>query len=407
MAVNTPSALSNIRVLEIALGVNTPYAGTVLGEFGAEVIKIEQRAGDPGRTNTTWAGVRQDLAPGRTCIYEHTNTNKRGMTINLKHPKGKEVFHRLIERSDVFLNAYRPRTAKSLGVDYETLSKLNPRLIYGVSSAYGQQGPDGGVAGFDYTGMARSGFMFTIGTPEMPPMTSSGVIVDTMGATLLALGVLVALEAREQTGIGQRVDSSLLLGGMQLARFDIYTALNIGEQYERFDRKRAHNALWNYYQCKDDEWLMLAMPFPDPFWPKVCDILGIPDLGRDPRYLTFEQRFDHREVLVTALDQAFLKRDRKEWLGLLKEADCSFSTVAHIADLSKDEQATANGYVFQYDHPSLGKMWAAGPPAKLSRTPATFRIPAPLLGEHNKEVLTQVCGYSEKDAEELQRVGAV
>jgi crotonobetainyl-CoA:carnitine CoA-transferase CaiB-like acyl-CoA transferase len=405
--VTTPAALSGIRVLEMGIGVNTPYAGTILAEYGAEVIRIEPPGADGGRSTVTWAGVPQLLGENRSAIYEHTNTNKKGITLNLKHPRAKELFYMLARQSDVVLTAYRTRTARALGIDYETLAGLNPRLIYGVSSAYGQEGPDAGVPGYDYTGLARSGLMFTMGEPDMPPLVTSAVMADTMGATLLAVGVLTALEAREQSGVGQRVDTSLLMAGIHLLRFDIYTALNMGAPYERFDRARVFNPLWNYYRCADDRWVMLAMPFPDQFWGQVCDLLGLPELAADPRYATFEQREHEAAALVPAFDAAFLKKPRAEWLALFREADLAYAPVARITDLPDDPQVMANGYLTEFDHPELGRQLVPGSPVRLSETPATLHAPAPLVGEHTDELLTRLCGCSADELERLRREGAL
>jgi formyl-CoA transferase len=405
--VTTPAALSGIRVLEMGIGVNTPYAGTILAEYGAEVIRIEPPGSDAGRATPTWAGVPQLIGAQRSAIYEHTNTNKLGITLNLKHPRARDLFHDLVGQSDIVLTAYRAHTARALGADYETLSRLNPRLIYGVSSAYGQEGPDAGVPGYDYTGLARSGLMFTIGEPDMPPLVTSAVMADTMGATLLAVGVLTALEAREQSGVGQRVDTSLLMAGLHLLRFDIYTALNIGKPYERFNRRAAYNPLWNYYRCADDEWVMLAMPFPDEFWGPVCEILGLPELAADPRYATFEQRERDGETLVPAFDAAFAKRPRAEWLAQFREADFAYAPVARIADLAGDPQALANGYITEFDHPEIGRQLVPGSPVRLSETPATLRAPAPLLGEHTDEVLGRLCSCTAEELAHLRREGAL
>jgi formyl-CoA transferase len=402
-----PLALEHIRVLDLGFAVNTPYASTILADYGADVIKIEETAGHAQRATLSWAGANQKLNVDRSVMFEHTNTNKRSLPLDLKNPKGREILHRLVEHSDVLINSYRQKTVKKLGVDYETLSRVNPRLIYGVSSAYGQEGPDAGQAGFDYTGIARSGLMFTMGEPQMPPQISTGVICDTTGGTLLALGILLALQARRRTGLGQRVDTSLMMAGIHLERYSVYTAMLFGKQYERFDRARPPNPLWNYYRCADDRWIMLANPQPDRYWGPACEILGLPELAADPRYATFEGRDADREALVRAFDEAFAKRPRAEWEPLLKTADIAYAPVNRLEDLGQDPQIVANRYVVEYDHPDLGRQLVPGPPAQLSKTPATIRMPAPHLGQHTEEILTEVCGYSWDDVAEFRALGVV
>jgi formyl-CoA transferase len=400
-------ALDHIRVLDCGFAVNTPYASTILADYGADVIKVEEAGGQATRGTLSWAGVNQKLNADRSVMFEHTNTNKRSLPLNLKHPKGREILHRLVERSDVLINSFRQKTVKKLGLDYETLSRVNSRLIYGVSSAYGQEGPDAGQAGFDYTGIARSGLMFTMGEPDSPPLISTGVICDTTGGTLLALGILLALQARRRTGQGQRVDTSLLMAGIHLERYSVYTALLFGKPYERFDRARAPNPLWNYYRCADDRWIMLANPQPDRYWGPACAILGLPELGRDPRYATIALREPHREALIRAFDEAFAKRPRGEWEPLLKEADIAYAPVNRLEELAGDPQVMANRYLVEYDHPDVGRQLVPGAPAQLSQTPASIRMPAPHLGQHTEEILTEVCGYSWDDVAEFRALGAV
>ena len=403
--VSDNSALSNTRVLEFAVGSNAAYAGAILAQFGAEVIKIEA----PGPiTERLSPGLNEKLAPGRTSVYEHTNANKSGVSLNLKNSRGQLALQKLVEASDVLITGQRSETLKTLGLDYASVSKWNPNIIYASSNAYGTEGPDSDQGGFDPTAMARSGLMFGIGEPGMPPLLSNAGWVATMGGTLLAIGILCALEARDQLTIGQRVETSLLGACIHLARFDIYTAISIGTPYERLERARAHNPLWNYYLCQDGEWIILAMPWPDPvYWPLVCHTLGLESLITDPRCGDAQSRYQHREPLVAAFDGAFLTKPRIEWIAIFKKAGVVSAPVNHIADLATDQQVMVNGYLMEYEHPNLGRQLVPGPPVKLSETPASNPSPAPLPGQDSEAVLTKLCGYTKSDVEELRRLGVV
>lgn len=389
--------LSGIRVLELTGFMQGPVACSMLGDLGADVIKIESRTGDPIRGITRWTGVPVTMPQGRNFFFEHHNRNKRSLTVDLKRPEGRDIVYRLVERSDVFVQAFRRRAARSLGMDYETLSRHNPRLIYASASASGPKGPDNEEAGFDYTALARSGMMTALGEPGMPPLAPLPGYADQMGATTLAYGILAALVARERLGIGQELDVSLLGSMVHLQRLMVSAAFMLGTEFPKHERARAYNPLWNHYRCRDDKWLAVAMAEPDKFWHGFCQALSMGHLERDAKYQYARRREENCAELIAILDGIFATRGRQEWLDILKGHGVIATPVNSFLDLVNDPQLTANDYVISYDHPVLGRVTTGGFPVQFGKTPASVRMAPPALGQHNEEVLLDVAGYSREE----------
>ena len=385
--------LDGIRIVDWTIWQQGPVATMMLGDLGAEVIKIEERVGgDPGRGVMQIAGAKTGA---RNYYFEANNRHKKSITLDLKKPEAKQVVYRLVERSDVFVQNYRKGVAAKLGLDYATLSRHNPKLIYASASGYGPHGPDSGEPSFDYMGLARSGVMTAVGEPDMDPMNVTGGIADQMGAIMLAHGITVALLARERLGVGQEVDTSHLGSMMALQGLNLACRLTLGKEFKRFYRSKAINPLWNHYKCRDDKWLCLAMPQADRYWADFCATLGIPELEHDPRFATMKVRGRHAEELIAIVDGIFASKPRDEWMRILKEGgDFIFTLVNGVSDLPDDPQMHANDYIVDYEHPGWGKTQIVGAPVILSETPADPKAPAPEFGEHTEQVLVDVLGYS-------------
>ena len=389
-----PMPLEGIRVIDWTIWQQGPVASVMLGDLGADVIKIEERVGgDPGRGILKAQGL--DLRDRPNFYFEANNRNKRSLTVDLKKPEGVAIVQRLAERADVFVQNFRKGVAGRLGLDAATLRARNPRLVYASASGYGPEGPESGAPSFDYLGLARSGIMYSCGEPDDEPLAIAGGIADQMGAIMLAYGVVTALLARERTGRGQEVDASHLGSMAWLQGLGLSARLMLGRALPRQPRRFATNPLWNHYRCADDRWLALSMLQPDRYWERFCAVLEIPEAAADPRFKTMLDRMMNAGECIALLDQVFARRPRAEWLRRLASGgDFIYSIINSVDDLPDDPQMQANGYVTAFEHPAFGPTPVVGLPVRLSDTPGSIRLPAPEFGQHTEEILTEVLGYS-------------
>jgi crotonobetainyl-CoA:carnitine CoA-transferase CaiB-like acyl-CoA transferase len=398
-----PMPLDGIRVIDWTIWQQGPIACTMLGDLGAEVIKVEQRdSGDPGRSLTQLWG--KSLAERPNFYFEANNRNKKGITLDLKTEGGKQVIYDLVAKSDVFVQNFRKGVAGRLRLDYATLREHNPRLIYASASGYGPQGPESGEPSFDHLGLARSGIMFAAGEPEMPPLAVTGGIADQMGGVMLAYGVMAALVARERYGMGQEVDASHLGSMTWLQGLSVSCKLMAGFSFLRTHRASAGNPLWNHYQCEDGKWIALAMLQSDRYWPDLTRAIGRPELATDERFRDGQGRAHNAEAAIAILDQVFATRTREKWIAHLSESegDFIFTIVNSVEELPEDPQIRANDYVVDFDHPQHGETQVLGLPVQLSETPGSVRLAAPELGQHTEEVLLEVLGYDWDQIGELR-----
>ena len=385
--------LDGIRVIDWTIWQQGPVATTMLGDLGADVIKIEERVGgDPGRGIVSMSGV--DMGERPNFYFEANNRNKRGLTLDLKQPEAVEIVQKLVAGADVFVQNFRKGVAGRLHLDYESLRAHNDKLIYASATGYGPEGPDSADPSFDQLGLARSGIMLAAGEPEMPPLAVAGGVADQMGAIMLAYGVLAALLARERTGVGQKVDASHLGSMMMLQGLSVSARLMMGFALPRTPRSRAGNPLWNHYRCQDDQWLSLGMLQPDRYWADFCRALGRPEVSSDERFADMRSRSQNAEAAVALLDEIFVSKPRAEWLKILRESegDFIFTLVNSVNDLPDDPQVQANDYVIDFEHPQHGTIQMLGMPVGLSETPGRVRSPAPEFGQHSEEILLDL-GY--------------
>jgi crotonobetainyl-CoA:carnitine CoA-transferase CaiB-like acyl-CoA transferase len=399
--------LDGIRVIDWTIWQQGPVSAVMLGDLGADVIKVEERVGgDPGRGVLRAQGI--DLSDRPNFYFEANNRNKRSLTVDLKKPEGVEIIRRLADGADVFVQNFRQGVAARLGLDAKTLRARNPRLVYGSATGYGPLGPDSGDPSFDYLGLARSGIMLSAGEPDDEPLAIAGGIADQMGAVMLAYGILAALLAREKTGRGQEVDASHLGSMAWLQGLGLSARLMLGRALPRTPRKYATNPLWNHYKCADGEWIALAMLQADRYWPSFCRALDVPDAENDPRFKTMLDRMMNAGDCVALLDATFATRPRAEWLERLRRGgDFIFSVVNSVDQLPDDTQVQANQYVTTYEHPSFGPTQVMGMPVGLSETPGTLRLPAPEFGQHTEEILTGLLGYSWEDVGRLREAEVI
>ncbi len=398
--------LDGIKVLEWGIFHAGPGASAILGDLGAEIVKIEQRGvGDPVRRRDRYGHTHLDLPGGSNLFFEGANRNKKSIALDLSQDKGKRLVYRLVPHFDVFVTNIRRRTVEKMNMTYSTLSAINPSLIYVSVSCYGPEGPDRDSGGFDFQGQARAGIMYSVGRDGWPPLALHFAIVDQGAAIVTSQATLAALVQRQRTGRGQHVETSVLGSALYLAYFNYLYGLWFRKDMLRHDRADTDPAR-NYYQGADGEWLMLTL-MTDADWVRFCRAIGRPDLAEDPRFSTEDSRVEVAPVeVISTLDSVFATRSRDEWLALLKEHDIFACAVNRTSVLESDPQIRAN-YLDEIHHPNLGRVPIPGFPARFSNAQAGTRKTAPKLGEDTDQVLRDLLGCTPEELEELRSEGVI
>jgi crotonobetainyl-CoA:carnitine CoA-transferase CaiB-like acyl-CoA transferase len=402
-------ALDGIRVIDCGVVQLGPTAGTLLGDLGADVIKVEPPVtGEMGRGIEILAGAASRIQTGGS-HFEAWNRNKRGMTIDLKKSSGRDIFYKLVATADVILNNWRKGVAEELNVDYQTIRKHNRNIIYAYASPWGLKGADSDDQAMDFAAIARSGMAYQVGKPDDPPLIFVSGYADTTAAIILVQAILAALLVRERTGVAQMVDTSLL-GSMVagLERLPVNSRVHSGMEMPRRDRTKMGNPLWNYYKCSDDKWIALAMLAADRYWSSFCKALDITEYENDPRFSDIEVRSqeENSKQLIEILDGVFATGTQDEWLRKMKEHRLICTRIQTISDLLSDPQVVENEYIMEYEHPAYGRIKTVGFPWHFSETPPRLRLPAPQLGEHTEQILLEL-GYTWNDIEKFKEQEAI
>jgi len=400
-------ALEGIRVLDVSEAGLAPVCCRILADMGAEVIKVERTGG--GDQTRGLLKISGDVpVHDINYVFEFYNFNKKGITLDLKQPEGREILHKLVAKADVFVCNFRPHALKSLELEYETLSKINPRLIYMHLSGYGLHGPERDTGAYDFVGYwARSGVMASLGEPGTPlPFQVPGFGDNTTGM-YAACAILMALFHRERTGEGQEVCVSLVGGGIWSMGIVLSSVLATGLEYPRVSRTCQSNPIFNSYECADGRWLQLACIQGDRYWHGVCRALELGELEADPRFATHRQRMENNVVLIARLDKVFKSRPQAEWAERLGREDIIWTRVKTPAEIAVDPTPWANGYFQEIDHPAGKKLKVILPPWQFSRTPPTIRSTAPEYGQHTEEVLTGLLGLSWEEISALKDKGVI
>ncbi|MCB2190529.1 MAG: CoA transferase [Deltaproteobacteria bacterium] len=392
--------LEGVKVLELSIFQQGPVAGMRLGDLGADVIKIEAPSGDPARFFMRIIGAMTGLK-GPNYYFEHCNRNKRAMVLDMKKPEGLEVFFKLIDQVDVFVNNLSIDAPRRMGIGPEVLLERNPRLIYAHASGWGRQGPDAEALSFDYTGIGRSGLMMAGGEAGSPPTYMLPGIGDEMGGLVCAWAVCAALYAREKTGKGQVVDTSLMGSVVANLGFIMAAPAILGQEFPRETRAKAGNPMYNHYRCADDKWLAIAHLQPERYWTKLLGALDLLELENDPRFDSVETRSQNAAALVAQFDEKFAQKTRDEWLTILEENSCIATPIQAPMEVVADPQVVANNYILEREAPEQGPERTTGFPWSFSDTPASYRRQAPELGQHTDEVLKEA-GYSEEQIAKLR-----
>ncbi len=380
----------------------------MLGDLGADVIKIEQPlVGDPERGLTRLGRVAA-TEPGnrdmeRKLSYAAVNRSKKCIVVDVTKPKGREIVYRLVPKCDVFLQNFRQGARERAKLDYETLSKYNPKLIYCNVSGYGPEGAESWRRGNDYIGQARSGWMTNVLGPKGEPVTLGKAYVDHMGSIFAAYGILAALLVRERLGIGQEIDTSLLGGTVALQHYRLAYTWFYNQEMLEWNRTEVTNPLNNIYKCQDGKWICFGVLASNIVWPDFCKAAGIQNLEKDPRFEDPDKRAENCQALIDILDKVFVTKTCQEWAQIFdKYHRIMFSPVNGGMDVLNDPQMLDNKYVIEYEQAPFGKMKAAGHPVRFRKTPASVQMPAPEFGQHTEEVLVELGGYSWDEIAQLK-----
>jgi crotonobetainyl-CoA:carnitine CoA-transferase CaiB-like acyl-CoA transferase len=387
----SPTALEGIRVLDVTQVMAGPFCAMQLCDMGADVIKVEPPDGDSTRR---MAGAAGTDSPG----FNAVNRGKRGIVLDLKSAAGQGAFRRLLHRTDVLIENYRPGVMRSFGLDYASLAAEHPALIYASISGYGQTGPDASKGGFDLIAQGVSGLMSVTGEPGRPP-AKVGVPLTDLGAALFALSaVLAALHYRSRTGRGQHIDTSLVEAGI---------ALSVWESAEYFAEGvipgplgSAHRMFAPYQAIRCADGYITLGSANDRLFVRLCALLGHPEWATEPDHANATLRVRNRVALAERIERITAGDTRQHWLARLDAAGIPCGPINNYAEAFADPQIRARKMVVEIEHPTLGRVQTPGSPIKMSETPPVVARPAPLLGEHTREVLQEV-GYSDTEISTL------
>ena len=375
--------LSGLRVLDLSQVMAGPFCAMLLGDMGADVIKVEPPAGGDQNRRSMGFRTKGTDSPGFLAL----NRNKRSVALNLKTPAGRDVFLRLADTADVLIENNRPGVTARLGIDYGSLAPRNQRLIYASISGFGQTGPWSRRPGFDLIAQAMSGIISAMGLPGLPPV-KSGISVGDLGAGLFtAYGVLSAVIGRERTGRGQHLDASLFEAALGLSVWEATEYWATGRSPQPLGTANRMSAPYQAVRAADG-WLVIGAAN-QKLWLLLCEVLERPDLSADPRFADNQARMQHCAALLDALEPAFRTRTVDDWVEALLAAGVPAGPILDYAAALGSEHARARNMVQEIEHPVEGRIRTLGFPVKLSGTPQSIRRPPPLLGEHTEEVLRE------------------
>lgn len=402
-------ALEGIKILDLAHLPPGALCTMILGDLGADVIKIEAPAGADGRgagVNASLSGVERD----KQAAFDALNRNKRSIGLNLRSENGCQIFYRLAQTTDVIVEGFRPGVVKRLGVDYEAIKTINPRVIYCSLSGYGQDGPYSSLPGHDVNYISIAGALGLLGTSDGPPIVPLNLLADFAGASLHGvIGILSALVARDKTGVGQYVDIAYTDGVMSLLTWFISNYFSSGAMFKKGETW-LHGAYPYYgvYEAKDGKYVSLGCVEPW-FWENLCRALGKEEYipyHVSPEHFLHKPEGEKWEEISSSLKQVFLTKTRDEWFEFLTQKDVPVGKVYTLDEVFRDPQVLHRQMVVEIEHPTLGKVKQAGIAIKLSETPGKIRRLSPLFGEHTEEILMGL-GYTQTQISELHQAKVI
>ena len=400
---NSKGPLEGIKVLEIGGMHTAPMCGMVLADLGVEVIKVEQPEGELVR----YAGpFLEGKPPQETSTYFLSiNRNKKGITINMRHPEGQEIFRDLAAKVDVLIQNFKPGTMARWRVGYDDIKRLNPKIVYISISMFGQYGPYHKRPGFDPLAQAMGGIMYVTGMPGEMPLRTGNAIVDNSTGWMAAIGALSALLYRKETGKGQHVDISLLDNTVYMSDFGLMAAAHTNYHWVRNGNRHPSVSPFNTYQTKDGYIFIIIGP--DSHWAKFCRIMGREDLIADPRCKTVRDRGANAEMIDQLTAQWAKGKTVEEIMNIFLENEIPAAPIWSHKDILTNEHVQERGMVAEVDHPAAGRVKLQGIPWKHSLTPGKVRTPAPTLGQHTTEILTNWLGYDQEMISSLKERRAI
>ena len=403
-------SLSHLRVLDLSRVLAGPWAGQILGDLGAEVIKIERpKSGDDTRS---WGPPYLQGADGNVDLSAYfltANRNKQSLAVDIAHPEGQELIRKLVAESDVILENFKVGGLKRYGLDYDSLKRINPKLIYCSITGFGQDGPYANRPGYDFLIQAMGGLMSITGQPDgepgAGPMKVGVALTDIMTGLYATIGVLAALSHRDRTGEGQYVEAALLDVQVACLANQAMNYLTTGQAPGRMGN--AHPNIVPYQDFPTADGNMVLTVGNDEQFARLCDLLGHPEWASDERFATNRARVANRKELIPRLRQATVMRSTQEWVQILERSGVPCGPVNTLDQVFEDPQVLARGMKQSVQHPSLGDVPTVGNPIRLKLTPVSYRTAPPLLGEQSKQVLETIVGLSSGEIESLRERGIV
>jgi formyl-CoA transferase/CoA:oxalate CoA-transferase len=389
--------LDGITVLDLTRVLSGPYCTMLLGDMGARVIKIEQ----PGKGDDT-RGWGPPFVDGESAYFLSINRNKESVALDFKRPGGRPILDRLIAKSDILVENFRPGTLAKLGLDYQTLAARHPRLVYCSISGFGHTGPRSAEAGYDAVMQAEGGLMSITGAADGPPYRLGVAIADIVSGMFAAQGVALALFARERTGRGQEVDIGMLDSVAALLTYQAAIYFATGSAPTRMGNRHPTIVPYETFAAADGEFVLAVGN--DDQWRRFCEVAGLEDEGR---FATNRARVTRYEELKPMLDACLRVRTRADWIERLAAAGVPCGSVRDLHEVFTDAQLSARDMITQLTHPTIGPLRLLGVPIKLSGTPASIRTPPPTLGQHTELVLTKDLGLGASDIQALRASGVV
>lgn len=385
--------LTGMKVIDITEHLAGPFCGMILGDLGADVTKVERpREGDSSRHTGPFVN-------GESMPFAMANRNKRGITVNLKEPRGAEIVRRLARDADILVENHRPGSLARMGLGYEQLKQVNPGLIYASISGFGQTGPYSERGGFDLIAQGMSGLMSVTGEPGRPP-AKAGFPVSDVGAGMWAtIAILAAVAHRAATGEGQYVETSLFETPIAWGVWEAAVYFATGEVPGPLGSAHRNTAPYQAFRCQDGVYINVGAG-PQALWLRLCQVLDAEHLARDSRFATNALRHKNLGALAPLLQQAFLERSSEEWLAALDTAGIPSGPIYTLDRVFADPQTRARDMIVEVEHPIIGNMRMVGSPMKMHGTPPSVRRPAPTLGQHTLEVLAEL-GYDANAIAEL------
>jgi crotonobetainyl-CoA:carnitine CoA-transferase CaiB-like acyl-CoA transferase len=392
--------LEGVTVLDLSKVIAGPLCGQMLGDMGAEVIKVEQP--QQGDENRNWAAY----VNGESCNFMSVNRNKKDLTLNLKDAKGLEILYELVKSVDVLIENFRPGVTKRLKIDFDTLHKINPKLIYCTISGYGSEGEMRNAPGYDLMVQAFSGMMSMTGEEGQPPVRVGTSYLDIGTGILACNGTLAALMAvKNGLSEGQWVKVSLLETAITFLGYHAVNYLNAG-----IIPRRSGSGMWHlvpYQAFETQNGFIIAGATNDKAWQNFCQAIGQSELGQDERFSTGDLRIKNREILIPILQQIFRLDTREHWIERFNQYKVPISPVNQLDEVMSEPQVLENDMVIKVSHPKVENLKLLGFPVKFSETPCSVRFAPPLLSEHTEEILSNKLGLTKSTIEELRNVGVI